>query len=62
MTLFYVPVKENNGPIAETINLIRLKDKVGTRQLPTAELFLDGTMGYKVYWISLFLDLFDFLT
>lgn len=48
LTLFYVPVRENNRPTAENIHLIRLKKKLGTRQLPTAELLLDGVMATKV--------------
>lgn len=48
ITLFYIPVKENGGPIREQINLVRLKDKLGTRQLPTAELLLDGAEAYKI--------------
>ena len=31
------------------ISMQRLKDKLGTRQLPTAELLLDGTIAYKVW-------------
>jgi putative acyl-CoA dehydrogenase len=27
---------------------VRLKDKLGTRQLPTAELILDGTVGRRI--------------
>lgn len=46
--MFYIPVKESNSSINENINLIKLKDKLGTRQLPTAELLLDGVHGYKV--------------
>lgn len=64
ITLFYIPVKENGGPINESINLIRLKDKLGTRQLPTAELLLDGAQAYKVrvvfilqnFWVLFFVD------
>jgi len=29
--------------------MIRLKDKLGTRQVPTAELLLDGTLAHKVF-------------
>lgn len=48
LTLFFVKVKENDGPIDETINIIKLKDKMGTCQLPTAELFLDGLSARKI--------------
>lgn len=48
LTMFYVPVRENGEPIQPNINLVRLKDKLGTRQLPTAELLLDGAIGIKV--------------
>ena len=30
------------------LELVRLKDKLGTRQLPTAELLLDGTSALLV--------------
>ena len=46
--MFYIPVKENGGEINENINIVRLKDKLGTRPLPTAELLLDGAIAYKV--------------
>lgn len=48
LTLFYVPVKENNQSISENIHMVRLKNKLGTRQLPTAELLLDGAFATKV--------------
>ena len=30
----------------------RLKNKLGTRQLPTAELLLDGTQAQLVSWVT----------
>lgn len=48
LTLFFVKVKENDGPVDKAINIVKLKDKMGTRQLPTAELFLDGLRARKI--------------
>jgi alkylation response protein AidB-like acyl-CoA dehydrogenase len=42
-TLFFVKVRNEDGQL-NNINPTRLKDKMGTRQLPTAELILEGTM------------------
>ncbi len=41
LALFYVPVRENDT-LVEGLRVHRLKDKLGTRKLPTAELQLDG--------------------
>ena len=41
LALFYVPIRDGNG-LRDGIRVNRLKDKLGTRKLPTAELDLDG--------------------
>lgn len=47
LALFYVHLRPN-GPLAEGIYVNRLKDKLGTRKLPTAELQLDGAKAVPV--------------
>ncbi|XP_023243405.1 acyl-CoA dehydrogenase family member 11-like, partial [Centruroides sculpturatus] len=47
LSLFYLETKAIDGNL-NNIHIIRLKDKLGTRQLPTAELLLDGTTAYKM--------------
>lgn len=47
LALFYVPVRED-GDLADGIYVNRLKDKLGTRKLPTAELHLDGAAAHLV--------------
>lgn len=47
LALFYVPVRPT-GSLAEGISVNRLKDKLGTRKLPTAELQLDGALARPV--------------
>jgi alkylation response protein AidB-like acyl-CoA dehydrogenase len=42
LALFYVELRDAAGRL-RNIEVLRLKDKLGTRQLPTAELQLDGT-------------------
>lgn len=42
LALFYVPVRDDAGALAPGISVNRLKDKLGTRKVPTAELTLDG--------------------
>lgn len=42
-TLFFIKICNKDGSL-NNINPIRLKDKLGTRQLPTAELILNGTV------------------
>jgi alkylation response protein AidB-like acyl-CoA dehydrogenase len=41
LALFYVPIRDGGG-LRDGIHVNRLKDKLGTRKLPTAELRLDG--------------------
>jgi alkylation response protein AidB-like acyl-CoA dehydrogenase len=42
LALFYVELRDDNGRL-RNIQVNRLKDKLGTRMVPTAELTLDGT-------------------
>jgi putative acyl-CoA dehydrogenase len=42
LSLFYVPVRSEAGKL-QNIEIIRLKRKLGTRAMPTAELLLKGT-------------------
>ena len=42
LALFFVPVRDDRGALAPGIVVNRLKDKLGTRKVPTAELTLDG--------------------
>ncbi len=42
LALFYVEPHDADGRL-QHIEILRLKDKLGTRKLPTAELWLDGT-------------------
>ncbi len=42
LALFYVELRDENGRL-RNIQVNRLKDKLGTRKVPTAELTLDGT-------------------
>ncbi len=43
LALFYVPVRDDAGALSPGISVNRLKDKLGTRKVPTAELTLDST-------------------
>jgi alkylation response protein AidB-like acyl-CoA dehydrogenase len=47
LALFYVEARNPGGFVPE-IRVERLKDKLGTRKLPTAELFLDGVPAIPV--------------
>jgi len=47
LALFYVPIRDDNG-LRDGIHVNRLKDKLGTRKLPTAELTLDGAVARPV--------------
>ncbi len=47
LALFYLELRDENGRLNDlTVN--RLKDKLGTRKVPTAELMLEGTPAYPV--------------
>jgi acyl-CoA dehydrogenase len=47
LALFYVELRDDRG-LLRNIQVNRLKDKLGTRQVPTAELTLDGTPAIPV--------------
>lgn len=47
LALFFVDVRRADGTL-NGITIARLKDKLGTRMLPTAELILDGTIAVPV--------------
>ena len=48
LALFFVPIRTEDGAIRDGITVNRLKDKLGTRKLPTAELDLDGAAALPV--------------
>ena len=47
LALFYVPIRDD-AALRDGIHVNRLKDKMGTRKLPTAELELDGAVAHPV--------------
>ncbi|PID84864.1 MAG: acyl-CoA dehydrogenase [Chloroflexi bacterium] len=47
LALFYVKLRDENGKLQQ-IEVARLKDKLGTRKVPTAELYLHGTPAIPV--------------
>lgn len=47
LTLFYLETRDEDGQW-NGIRIDRLKDKLGTRELPTAEIHLDGTLATPV--------------
>eukprot|EP00347_Sterkiella_histriomuscorum_P009104 403342502 len=47
LALVFVRIKDSLGRL-NNIEVVRLKDKLGTRQLPTAELILKGTVGTRI--------------
>ena len=47
LALFYVELRDDDGRL-RNIQINRLKDKLGTRKVPTAELTLDGTPAVPV--------------
>ncbi|PSQ78637.1 MAG: acyl-CoA dehydrogenase [Bacteroidetes bacterium QH_8_67_23] len=48
LALFFVPIRNENGDLDDGLRVDRLKDKLGTRKLPTAELTLDGARAVPV--------------
>jgi len=40
--MFYLQVRDKNGNLKPGIQVHKLKEKLGTRQMPTAELLLEG--------------------
>jgi alkylation response protein AidB-like acyl-CoA dehydrogenase len=47
LAMFYVEVRDEQGRLND-LRVLRLKSKLGTRQMPTAELALDGTLAQLV--------------
>jgi len=47
VSMFYLPVRNDDGSL-NSMEVQRLKDKLGTRAVPTAELLLDGTQALLV--------------
>ena len=47
LALFYIEPRDDQGRLRD-IEVLRLKDKLGTRKLPTAELWLDGAQAEPV--------------
>jgi acyl-CoA dehydrogenase len=48
LALFYLETRDERGGRLHSIEINRLKDKLGTRKVPTAELTLNGTSAYLV--------------
>jgi alkylation response protein AidB-like acyl-CoA dehydrogenase len=48
LALFFVPIRSGDGELNDGLRVNRLKDKLGTRKLPTAELTLDGAAATPV--------------
>ncbi|CAB3402738.1 unnamed protein product [Caenorhabditis bovis] len=47
LSLFLLRIRDDDGNL-NGIQMVRLKNKLGTKQLPTAELLLDGVIAYKI--------------
>ncbi|KAF4742323.1 hypothetical protein FOZ63_022372 [Perkinsus olseni] len=47
LDMFYLPTRDHQGKL-NGIEIVRLKDKLGTRQLPTAEMNLNGSRAVRV--------------
>ena len=45
--MFYLELRDKNGEL-NNIQVHKLKNKLGTRQLPTAELNLNGTVAQRI--------------
>lgn len=48
LALFFVPIRDRDDVLRDGIRVDRLKDKLGTRKLPTAELTLEGAEAVPV--------------
>ncbi|KAE8292237.1 Acyl-CoA dehydrogenase family member 11 [Larimichthys crocea] len=48
LSLFYAEVSRDEDGLLKGIEVQRLKDKLGTRQMPTAELLLDGLPAHRL--------------
>ncbi len=51
LALFYLKTRDDEGRLQE-IEILRLKDKLGTRKVPTAELMLRGTLAVPVLGLT----------
>lgn len=49
--MFYAEVSRDEDGRLRGIEVQRLKDKLGTRQMPTAELLLDGLPAHRVSYV-----------
>ncbi|KAL8180504.1 UNVERIFIED_CONTAM: hypothetical protein K2H54_026139 [Gekko kuhli] len=47
LSLFYLETRDKEGKL-NGIQIQRLKEKLGTKQVPTAELFLDGARAHRI--------------
>lgn len=47
--MFFARIRKDNGSL-NGIEIQKLKNKLGTRQLPTAELLLDGMEAFRVFF------------
>ena len=47
LSMFYLELRDENGEL-NNIQVHKLKNKLGTRQLPTAELNLNGTVAQRI--------------
>lgn len=47
LSLFYLELRDREGKL-NNIQIYKLKNKLGTRQLPTAELLLNGAIAFRV--------------
>ncbi|CAJ0584228.1 unnamed protein product, partial [Mesorhabditis spiculigera] len=48
LSLFLLKIRKDDSQELNGIQMIKLKNKLGTRQLPTAELLLDGVVAYRL--------------
>nr|XP_033812021.1 acyl-CoA dehydrogenase family member 11-like isoform X4 [Geotrypetes seraphini] len=58
LSLFYLKIQSEEGKL-NGIEVQRLKEKLGTRQMPTAELLLDGAKAFRVQTRGAFLLLME---
>ena len=54
LSMFYLKVRSDEDGSLNGIDVVRLKDKLGTRQLPTAELLLDGAVAHRVSLVHVY--------
>lgn len=58
--MFYAEVSRGEDGRLKGIEVQRLKDKLGTRQMPTAELLLDGLSAHRVSHTSTVVVIINF--